>query len=103
MGNITRARLPGSFYLVIGVGVLVALAAVWFSLVSPGSWTFRLRNRPKLVEKAQLNVKVWADKQSGYYYCSDNRMNGRTGSGRYMTQGEALQEGYTPSMGLPCR
>ena len=105
MSNIVRARKPGSFYIVIGVGVLLAAMAIYYSFVFHSDWTLPSlnRTRPKPVGKAQLNVKVWADKQSGFYYCSDNRVYGHTELGRYMSQGEALQGGYTAAMNEPCR
>jgi hypothetical protein len=46
---------------------------------------------------------VWTDKSTGFYYCSDNRLYGRIESGRYMSQGEALQDGYTPALRELCR
>jgi hypothetical protein len=104
MRNIIRARLPGSFYIVIGVGVLLAAVAIYFSFVTHGDWTLPSWNRrPKPIEKAQLKVKVWTDKQSGFYYCPGDHLYGHTSAGRYVSQGEALQEGYVPAMNEPCQ
>jgi hypothetical protein len=104
MSNIVRARLPQSFYIIMGVGALVALVAIYFSFVTHGDWTLPSWKRPqKPIEKAQLNVKVWTDKQSGFYYCPGDRLYGHTSAGAYVSQGEALQEGYTPAMNQPCR
>jgi hypothetical protein len=104
MGNIVRARLPQSFYIVVGVGGLLALVAIYFSFVMHGDWTLpSWKRRAPPIEKAQLNLKVWTDKQSGYYYCQGDRFYGRTSAGSYVSQGQALQQGYTPAMNVPCR
>jgi len=42
------------------------------------------------------DVKVWANKSTGLYYCAGAKSFGRTGVGRYMSQMEALQSGYRP-------
>src|ERR1700741_699684 len=104
MINIVRARTPQTFYIVAGVGALFALAAMYFSFVTHGDWTLPSWKRPqKPIEKAQLKIKVWTDKHSGLYYCPGYPLYGHTSAGGYVTQGEALQEGYTPAMNQPCR
>ena len=46
-------------------------------------------------------VKVWAKKQTGFYYCRGDVLFG-TKRGRLMTQDEALESGYRPSGGQYC-
>ena len=54
-------------------------------------------------EKQQLapDVKVWAKKQAGFYYCRGDVLFG-TKSGRLMTQDDALMSGYRPAGGQYC-
>jgi hypothetical protein len=47
------------------------------------------------------NVKVWAKKQTGFYYCRGGILFGKD-EGRLMTQGEALESGYRPADGQYC-
>lgn len=46
-------------------------------------------------------VTVWANKQTGNYYCAGSREYAK-GQGRYMKQGEALTAGYQPELGRYC-
>jgi hypothetical protein len=85
------------------VAVLLAAFLIYYFFVSNGSWMLPVPNRPKTLGKTQLNVRVWTDKSTGFYYCPDNRFYGRIKSGRYMSQGEALQDGYTPALHELCR
>jgi hypothetical protein len=48
-------------------------------------------------------VKVWVNKSTGIYYCSDSTMYGRSALGSYMAQGDAIQTGYSPALGKPCQ
>lgn len=54
-------------------------------------------------KKQQLlpNMKVWAKKQSGFYYCPGNILFG-TKQGRLVTQEKALTSGYRPAGGQYC-
>lgn len=61
------------------------------------------RPRPQHLADAQLKIRVWADKSAGVYYCPDSSLYGRTQSGQYMTQGEALQSGYSAALNEPCK
>lgn len=47
-------------------------------------------------------VTVWANKQTGNYYCPDSREYGK-GPGSYMKQGEALTAGYQPDLSQYCK
>jgi hypothetical protein len=47
------------------------------------------------------NVKVWAKKQTGFYYCRGNILFG-TKQGKLMAQGKALTSGYRPADGDYC-
>ncbi len=89
--------------------MLLGLTAVVWALllvhlfVAKGSWSFLMQEPPQTLAKAQLERRVWANSSSGVYYCPDSALYGRTSSGQYMNQGEALQKGYTPALNTPCR
>ncbi len=83
------------------IGVLLLLAVIV---------SFRVlerQNIPSFVPKTQgvskPTLKVWVNKRSGLYYCSDSRSYGNTKPGAYMAQSEALQAGYRPSAKEACR
>ena len=103
MRGVVRARLPEAFYFFVGVACLLSALAIYYFFVANGSWKLPQGNRHKVLERAQLNMKVWADKQTGFYYCAGSRFYGHTQSGQYISQGEALQAGYTAAMNEPCR
>lgn len=44
---------------------------------------------------------VWANRDSGVYYCSDSTLYG-SGTGVYRKQSDALTEGYQPALGTYC-
>ena len=46
--------------------------------------------------------KVWVKTRSGFYYCPESGVFGKTKPGLIMGQGEALQEGYQPVDGHSC-
>ena len=48
-------------------------------------------------------VRIWVNKRSGLYYCSDSPFFGQIDPGMYMVQAEALQKGYRPAGKWPCR
>lgn len=78
------------------------VAVVLVFLLVPG-----LRNRVKRVftvetpHKVATQVKVWANKGAGYYYCSGSRFYGH-GQGSFMKQGDALTLGYQPELDKYC-
>jgi hypothetical protein len=58
-----------------------------------------LRGQKKQVLEPE--VKVWAKKQTGFYYCRGDILFG-TKQGRLMTQDEALTSGFRPADGDYC-
>jgi hypothetical protein len=103
MRGVVRTRLPGPIYFFLAISLLLAGLVIYYFFISNGAWTIPARNRPKTLGKAQLTLSVWTDKRTGFYYCPDSHLYGHTESGRYMSQGEALQDGYTAAMNEPCR
>lgn len=90
-----------NLYFLVGIPVLLTFLALSRPWALKGSST--PRNRPQKRGEASLNIKVWVNKPTGRYYCPDSRLYGHTESGAYMSQGEALQDGYTPALNEPCR
>jgi hypothetical protein len=83
--------------LLLGIALLIGVSILYYFFM--GSW----QPRPQSLGDSQLKIRVWADKSAGIYYCPDSTLYGRTQSGQYVTQGEALQGGYSPSLNEPCR
>jgi serine/threonine protein kinase len=48
-------------------------------------------------------AKVWVNTDSGTYHCEGARWYGKTQAGEYMTQKQAMAEGFHPSGGRACR
>ena len=78
--------------------LLLLLVAVLVLSASPDWEPLTKLFRPELKKPTVMkpDVKVWANKSTGLYYCAGAKSFGRTGVGRYMSQMEALQSGYRP-------
>ncbi len=62
-----------------------------------------LRRAPSRAGAVKSEVKIWANKRSGLFYCPDSKLYGKLAPGIYMSQGEALQHGYQPASKEVCR
>jgi hypothetical protein len=58
---------------------------------------------PKKHSAPRPDVRVWANKQTGLYYCPDSKLYGGTETGMYMFQGQAVQAGYRPAAQESCQ
>jgi hypothetical protein len=96
MNGVHRARVPGSFYFLLAVALLIGISVFSYFYV-------RIHERAEELGKAQQEMKVWTNKSTGFYYCPDSPNYGQTDSGQYMTQNEALRNGYTAALNEPCR
>jgi hypothetical protein len=63
----------------------------------------RLRLTRITETKAKQDIKVWAVKRTGMYYCADSNLYGEAKPGMLMTQEKALEGGYRPAGGETCR
>jgi len=54
------------------------------------------------LDAAALAAAVWTDTRSGFYYCTDSPYFGKLQPGSFVTQGNALQNGYQPKLGSYC-
>jgi hypothetical protein len=97
MREVPRVHVPGSFLLLLGVSFLLVVMLFYYFFIQ------KTGRRPQNLGQAQLKLRVWAAKSTGLYYCPDSALYGHAAPGRYMSQGEALQEGYTPARNEPCR
>jgi hypothetical protein len=58
--------------------------------------------KPALPAGADAQIKVWADRNTGLYYCPGADSYGRTRNGRYMSQAEARLESFEPAQRRDC-
>ena len=58
--------------------------------------------RATAIDRAHVAVPVWTSKTSGYYYCTDDQYYKLVRPGSFMTQRDALQNGYQPKLGKFC-
>ena len=58
--------------------------------------------RATAIDPAHVAVPVWTSKTSGYYYCTDDQYYKLVRPGSFMTQRDALQNGYQPKLGKFC-
>jgi hypothetical protein len=72
-------------------------SAVTFPVVQHIFALIKGRNEQPLMPK----VKVWINRQSGFYYCWGDVLFGKD-RGMLMTQDEALTSGYRPAIGHYC-
>jgi hypothetical protein len=49
------------------------------------------------------SAQVWVRSRSGFYYCPGTEFYGRLHPGTYMSESNAVQSGYQPSLGQTCR
>jgi hypothetical protein len=57
---------------------------------------------PALPAGADAQIRVWADRKTGLYYCPGADSYGRTRNGRYMNQAEARLESFEPAQRRDC-
>ena len=103
----TKAPVPGATLIVFGIPVILAVLALLYLLRPGNAWMPRLRTlrfpiRTRQSEEARLKVRVWVNRSTGLYYCPESAMYGRSERGTYMTQGDAVQTGYSPALGESC-
>ena len=79
------------------------------SVPQDGGWVARLKDFLGMdvhtkIDPAIVNVPVWTNRRSGFYYCADSpEFEKLRKSAVMMTQGEALQSGYQPKLGSYCQ
>lgn len=66
----------------------------------PSTRTSTKRNAPG--KKGNPEVKVWVNNRAMKYHCPDSSWYGRTLTGYYLTQKQALDQGYAPAYGIEC-
>jgi tRNA A-37 threonylcarbamoyl transferase component Bud32 len=53
-------------------------------------------------KKGNPQLKVWVNNRAMKYHCPDSPWYGRTLTGYYLTQKQALDQGYAPAYGMEC-
>jgi len=84
--------------LFLGVALLVFFPALNLPSVSR-----LLRPTPPESKTEKASIRIWANKRSGLYYCPDSKLYGKLTPGVYMTQDEAIKDGYQPATQKACR
>lgn len=56
------------------------------------------KEAPKKIDPPKASVQVWAVKRSGHYYCADDPNFKKLRPGAIMTQSDAIQTGYQPTL-----
>ena len=87
--------------LLIPFGLLVVGLVVLYPILNlpPLSQLFQ---PPAKAVKEKSSTKIWANRRSGFYYCPDSKFYGKVTPGVYMSESEALQNGYRPVGNQPC-
>jgi len=81
--------------------LVVGLVVLYPFLNLPSlSWLFQ--PTPKAASE-KSSTKIWANQRSGLYYCPDSKFYGKLTPGTYMSQSEAIQNGYQPAANQACR
>src|SRR5215813_944929 len=93
------SRRSEIFWILIPLMILLGIAYPFLKEQLP-----QLPRLPPPAEaRAARNVRVWAVKPTGFYYCSDSKLYLKVEPGMVMTQEKALEQGYRPAGGKTCR
>lgn len=82
--------------------LIVGLIAFYPALKTCSPLQELLRETPK-ARITKPTLKVWVNRRSGLYYCPQSDFYGKTQPGFYVTQEEAVQNGYRPAAGEACK
>ena len=93
----TRNRIMFFPFLLLIVGLVVL-----YPILNLPSLSVLFQPSPK-VTGDKPSVKIWANQRSGLYYCPDSKLYGKLTPGTYMSQSEAIQNGYQPAAKEECR
>jgi hypothetical protein len=87
--------------LFITFALLIVGLVVFSPLLNLPSLSELLRPTPKVVRE-KSSIKTWVNQRSGLYYCPDSKFYGKLTPGTYMSQSEAIQNGYRPVANQAC-
>ncbi len=82
--------------------LLIVGLVVLYPVLNLPSLSELFRPTPKVTTE-KSSVKIWANQRSGLYYCPDSKLYGKLTPGTYMSQTEAIQNGYQPASSQECR
>jgi len=88
-------------FFIPAVLLIVGLVVVYPYLNLP-SLSRLFQPTPKAASE-KSSAKIWANQRSGLYYCPDSKFYGKLTPGTYMSQSEAIQNGYQPAANQACR
>ena len=93
----SRNRIMFLPFLLLIVGLVVL-----YPFLNLPSLSGLFQPTPKVTSEKPA-VKIWANKRSGLYYCPDSKLYGKLTPGTYMSQSEAIKNGYQPATNQECR
>ena len=82
--------------------LLIVGLVVFYPFLNLPALSELFRPTPKVASE-KPTVKIWANQRSGLYYCPDSKLYGKLTPGTYMTQTEAIKNGYQPAASQECR
>ena len=94
----TRNRIFFLPFLLLIVGLVVL-----YPILNLPSLSGLFQPTPKAASDEKSSTKIWANQRSGLYYCPDSKLYGKITPGAYMSQSEAIQNGYQPAVDQSCR
>ena len=96
----SRSNPPFNYVLILLIIALLVFAPPIFRWAIDQGY---IKVGPRNDSPFHPHARVWVDRLTGYYYCQDSRLHGRTGGGFYLNQGDAVQKGYRAAAKEPCK
>ena len=92
----------GNRIFIFPLALLIVGLVVLYPALNLPSLSQLLQPTPKVASE-KSPVKIWANQRSGLYYCPDSKLYGKLTPGTYMSQSEAIQNGFQPATNQTCR
>ena len=96
------ASSSGNRIFFVPLVLLIFGLVVLYPVLNLPSVSELLRPTPKVASQ-KSSIKIWANSRSGLYYCPDSKLYGKLAPGTYMSQSEAIQDGYQPAANQACQ
>ena len=93
----------GNRIFIFPLAPLIVGLVVLYPILNLPSLSGLFPRTPQAVGEKSSTTKIWANQRSGLYYCPDSKLYGKITPGTYMSQSEAIQNGYQPAVDQSCR